>query len=335
MSSSRLRYRRGFTLLELLVVIAIVSMLVALMLSAVQKVRQAAVALACKNHLKNIMLATTHAHDTHNRLPPLFGVYGGRPIASGGLPLPTGTPYEATVFYHLLPYLEEENVHANLPPWFDFRWFNIAFPVDASAGVSAGSDLANASARAIIPVFHCPSERSGGTSGWWRDQDGKAWEISNYAANWLIFGAPGAPSRLAAFAGAARLPGSVPDGLSNTIFFTEKYAVCRTDELLAGGGSLWAHPPVFPSPFITYGAAVGFTPAMKDVPNFAYLDLFQPQPRSGHCNPYQAQTPHAGGIHVALGDGSVRVVHPHVTLATWQAAFTPNGGELLGPDWDN
>src|SRR5262249_18004773 len=231
---------------------------------------------------------------------------------------------------------EEENVQVYLPPWFDFRLFQVAFPVDASAGARTGSDLANASAAAaVIPVFHCPSERSGGINGRWQDQNGKVWGISNYAANWLIFGAPGAPSFPAALAGAARLPGSVPDGLSNTIFFTEKHAVCSSKQPLVTGGSLWAHPPAFPNTLTAYAAVVGFTPALKGLPNFAYLDLFQLQPTPSHCNPYQAQTPHAGGIHVALGDGSVRVVHPHVTLATWQAAFTPNGGESFGPDWDH
>jgi hypothetical protein len=48
-----------------------------------------------------------------------------------------------------------------------------------------------------------------------------------------------------------------------------------------------------------------------------------------------AQTPHPGGMLVALADGSVRSLAPHLSGATWWAACTPNGGETLGQDWVN
>jgi prepilin-type N-terminal cleavage/methylation domain-containing protein len=333
MASTFYRRCRGFTLIELLVVIAIIGVLLGLLLSAVQRVRHAADAVTCKSHLKNLMLATLQAHDTHNRLPPLFGTYGGGPTASGGLPVPPGRPYGASVSYHLLPYLEADNVHACLPPVFDFQSGEITFAVDASTAAAAGSELADGSTALAIPVLVCPSEQSSGLAGQWKDQNHRLWGTSNYGANWLVFGAPRVSSYPAAFAGAARLPGSVPDGLSNTIFFTEKYAVCNSRQPFVGAGSLWAFPPAFPNTLTTYGAAVGFTSDLQGLPHFAHLDLFQLQPAPGRCNPYQAQTPHTGGIHVALGDGSVRVVHPEVTFAAWHAAFTPDGGEPFGPDW--
>jgi hypothetical protein len=34
-----------------------------------------------------------------------------------------------------------------------------------------------------------------------------------------------------------------------------------------------------------------------------------------------------------MGDGSVRIVSPSVSLATWQAAGTPQSGDTLGSDW--
>jgi len=113
--AARLR-RGGFTLIELLVVIAIIAILVALLLPAVQQAREAARRAQCMNNLKQMGLAVHNFHDTYNCLVPASIGY-----EAAGVNTVPGTRQNGQTWAALiLPFLGEEGMMYSIEirrPW--------------------------------------------------------------------------------------------------------------------------------------------------------------------------------------------------------------------------
>lgn len=334
--------RAAFTLVELLVVIAIIGVLIALLLPAVQKVREAANRIKCANNLKQIGLAL-HNYESSNSRFPAAGLY------------PQGATLADSWSVHswILPYLEQ----ANLYQLVDFTQpANVQDPVT----------------RQRIAPYVCPSEINDKLKAATSSSGPNAinrWPTT-YGANvgtWMVWdpnsglGGDGAIPFAKQTTGGNTV-GSFTDGLSNTIAFAEVKAytwnrVSNTSlpagtpppqtvaDVLALGGNLnvssgipsghtgWTEAQTF-----HVGVTFVLTPNTQVLVNVGGVnyDIDQLTSREGSSATrisYDAVTSrsyHSGVVNVLNMDGSVRTVTKNVDQGAWRAAATRSGGEVIG-----
>jgi prepilin-type N-terminal cleavage/methylation domain-containing protein/prepilin-type processing-associated H-X9-DG protein len=130
--------RLGFTLIELLVVIAIIAILIALLVPAVQKVRDAAANTQCKNNLHQIALAC-HNYEGANGTFPAGSIYRQGPPDNRW-------DYYDTWTITILPYVEQNNLYAFWTP-------NLPNPVPDSTSPSIGTLR-----QTLVKVYNCPAD---------------------------------------------------------------------------------------------------------------------------------------------------------------------------------
>jgi hypothetical protein len=297
--------RRAITLIETLVLIGIIAIALGLFAVGIQKVRAMGAMAQCANNLKQVGLACHAAHDLHKRMPPAFGFYPGNDIYSGADGL-------GNVFFHLLPFVDQLNLYEQSHhepvsnPQQDFYFYT-----------------ANGVNQTQVPVFNCPGDptlRPG-------IDPATNYAPSSYAANYLVFGNVDQKFANANAQGTPRLGVTFPDGTSNTILLTEKFAsasigAAANHGTAYKGGCHWAYFQAdCQNPFFA------FYEAPTD-PNAVAPGHFQVQPNPASCNPCLPATGHAA-LNVCMGDGSVRSLRADMEPALWWALVTPAGGETV------
>ena len=300
------RPRRGFTLIELLVVIAIIAVLIALLLPAVQQAREAARRSQCKNNLKQVGLALHNYHDTMQTFPP--GMINS-PAAAGT----TGTGWAWSAF--ILPGMDQAPLYNNLQP---------NGPMD----VTNATQLAYL--RTILPVYLCPSNPSATpaqnpytpivTNG----STATAIGMSNYVA---VAGQldmdSGYGAKDGTFFNNSKIGiRDITDGTSNTAIVMERDTLkSKTGDGNHLGGN-WAGVS---APICT-NCNYDFYAVMVSARG-TYGSLNGTGTRDDRRAPASA---HVGGVHMLLGDGSIRFVSENVDATTYYRLASRADGFVLG-----
>ncbi len=287
--------RRGFTLVELIVCIGIVSLILALLLPAILRVRDAAAATESSNNLKQIGLALFQYHEDYHELPSIFG--------------------SPSVFIIILPYLENGNIQK----------------------LYAGNNQYINTNGVPIKYYYSPADPT--MSPWHHG-------VASYAFNAQVY------------AKYRQLNNGIRDGLSYTISMAEHYAFGIQNTQFS-----WFHTALMPNPFDTsiiirpatfadngpevvpFRQTTDFRSLYTDV--YPVIDpitrktrasvpgkTFQAHPSIKEADTSVPQTPHRTMLTLMM-DGSVRRCAPSMSEETFWSAVTPNGGEIMGNDWDD
>lgn len=327
----RNRSVRGFTIIELLVVITVMAILVALLLPAVQQVREASRKTNCLSNLKQLGIALHNYHDVHRVLP--FGV--GHDNDNG--PGSRGTLDDRRYSCHsqLLPFLEQA-------PTYDALDFNVApfHPyISAETGPNGEIGINGSAATVKVPAFVCPSDL---------DRMPFVWGTNNYRTcngdTWSGRQGNGMFGQISS----VRF-GSVSDGLSHTAMVSERCKgtgspndldplsdvydidnLWNEDDFREACGSL---PTSDPASYTSRDYDSGQTWLEGNMNWTRYNHMLTPNRQS--CKnrttwdgvAMTASSRHHQGVNLLLGDGAARFISDAVDASLWKALGTIRGQE--------
>jgi prepilin-type N-terminal cleavage/methylation domain-containing protein/prepilin-type processing-associated H-X9-DG protein len=337
--------RPGFTLIELLVVIAIIGVLIALLLPAVQAAREAARRAQCVNNLKQLALAAANYEAAVGTYPPAT--------------LAANPSIGFSSLLYLTPYMEQTAVYntANC----DQAYFMPANYTVAGTGFSSLFCPSDDSATEATPIQFGPP-----TFMQFHNH------YSGMVGPWLAFGltfsaaGPTTDPALTRYAKGAIIPGgrvtvgSVTDGTSNTMMYTE-----TGHGVFNAGSRNWMHQ-------WHVGQLTDWCLEARFPPNWGrrYSDPTNDPGNAalGQWAPYNPMSLHPGGLNAAFCDGSVRfikdsidswavpapqvnglplgttrvnsgngsdyglTINPGAKMGVWQKLSTRNGGEVVSAD---
>jgi prepilin-type N-terminal cleavage/methylation domain-containing protein/prepilin-type processing-associated H-X9-DG protein len=303
--------RKGFTLIELIVVAAILTVMIGLLLSAAQRVREAGNRITCQNNLKQLALAALHHEALKGKFPTGVHISDTK-----------GTTWES----ELLPFVDQSNLQTAL--------VEIDPDEDAAAGTSAPTaqviKLLNCPSDPLPkPVDHCPACGELYAVGSYGGNAGRRFLAGDKATRDGIF-FPDSKIRVQ----------EVSDGASNTLFFGER---SHRDEDYDPAALQYA--PVEYYPLRGLGKWANFCfPAHHFLSSAVPINYQMPPGSSTSADHVTKGSPsaadhvkeridafgsgHPGGANFALVDGSVRFLSDQIPLTTLQALSTRAGGEV-------
>ena len=302
---------QGFTLVELLVVITIIGILISLLLPAVQAAREAARRMQCSNNLKQLALALHSYHAQAEIFPPAAQCGAGQD--------PYSTQLQGSNWcIAILPFLEQQSLYNS---------FDLTVPI---------SDTKNRTWRGVpLSVMNCPSDSASRTPyASTSSAEGDNWARGNYGAN----GGGGGPSgdsgwkdtRTRGVMSVINLSigiNGIRDGTSNTILLAElRVGLVEQDRrgCWALGGASSSAAVAFgsigdangPNPHADYSDdIIGCDYLRNTSPGAeALLDAGMSCYSSSQNGQGASRSCHAGGVHVALADGSVRFIGDYINI---------------------